>query len=98
MANRIKCSKCERTFSMAAHLARHMNTIHGPGGSRKASAGRKKARGGASRGGATMGRPSAIATKLGLRNMGLQELAEVIEAARAEGRQRLMQMRDAFSA
>ena len=23
-----KCSKCDRIFSMAAHLARHMNTIH----------------------------------------------------------------------
>lgn len=23
-----KCPKCDRTFSMAAHLARHMNTIH----------------------------------------------------------------------
>ena len=23
-----KCSKCDRTFSMAAHLARHKNTIH----------------------------------------------------------------------
>ena len=22
-----KCSKCDRTFSMKAHLARHMNTI-----------------------------------------------------------------------
>ena len=25
-----KCPKCERSFSMAAHLARHTNTIHGP--------------------------------------------------------------------
>ena len=24
-----KCPKCERSFSMAAHLARHTNTIHG---------------------------------------------------------------------
>lgn len=24
-----KCSKCSRSFSMAAHLGRHMNTIHG---------------------------------------------------------------------
>ncbi len=30
-----KCSKCERTFSMAAHLARHQNTIHNAGGKRK---------------------------------------------------------------
>ena len=25
---KFKCSKCSRTFSMAAHLARHQNTIH----------------------------------------------------------------------
>jgi uncharacterized C2H2 Zn-finger protein len=25
---KFKCPKCDRTFSMAAHLARHMNTIH----------------------------------------------------------------------
>ena len=24
----IKCSKCDRKFSMAAHLARHLGTIH----------------------------------------------------------------------
>ena len=25
---RFKCAKCDRKFSMAAHLARHMSTIH----------------------------------------------------------------------
>ena len=25
---RLKCPKCDRRFSMAAHLARHQNTIH----------------------------------------------------------------------
>jgi uncharacterized C2H2 Zn-finger protein len=25
---KFKCPKCDRTFSMAAHLARHMNTLH----------------------------------------------------------------------
>ena len=25
---RFKCSKCDRKFSMAAHLARHMSTLH----------------------------------------------------------------------
>ena len=24
----LKCPKCERTFSMPAHLARHVNSIH----------------------------------------------------------------------
>ncbi len=28
-ARRFKCSKCDRTFLMAAHLARHKNTTHG---------------------------------------------------------------------
>lgn len=33
-----KCPKCDRSFSMAAHLGRHKNTIHGPKGGRKAQA------------------------------------------------------------
>ena len=28
MAKRFKCPKCKRVFSMPAHLARHLNTIH----------------------------------------------------------------------
>ena len=36
MAKKVfKCSKCTRTFSMPAHLARHMNTIHGRKGKKK---------------------------------------------------------------
>lgn len=27
---KFKCSKCDRSFTMAAHLGRHMSTIHGP--------------------------------------------------------------------
>ena len=26
---KLKCSKCDRTFSLPAHLARHVNTTHG---------------------------------------------------------------------
>jgi hypothetical protein len=36
---RFKCSKCDRKFSMAAHLARHMSTLHA---SKKAKAAKKK--------------------------------------------------------
>ncbi len=36
MAKKFKCPKCSRTFSMKAHLARHMNAIHSKPGSRKA--------------------------------------------------------------
>ena len=41
---KFKCSRCSRTFSMPAHLARHMNTIHATGEARAARqrmAGRK---------------------------------------------------------
>ena len=41
---KFKCSRCSRTFSMPAHLARHMNTIHATGAARVARqriAGRK---------------------------------------------------------
>ena len=34
-ARKFKCSKCDRTFSMAAHLARHQNTTHGAKPKRK---------------------------------------------------------------
>jgi len=29
-AAKFKCKRCKRSFSMAAHLARHMKAIHGP--------------------------------------------------------------------
>ena len=35
---KLKCPKCTRTFSMAAHLARHMSTIHATGAKKKAAA------------------------------------------------------------
>jgi Tfp pilus assembly protein FimV len=28
-SGKFRCSKCDRTFSMAAHLARHQNSMHG---------------------------------------------------------------------
>ena len=33
---KLKCSRCSRTFSMPAHLARHMNTTHATGAARAA--------------------------------------------------------------
>lgn len=38
---KFKCNKCDRTFSMAAHLARHQNTLHASKARRKAA--KKKA-------------------------------------------------------
>lgn len=41
-----KCPQCDRTFSMAAHLARHQSTIHAKGGGKAAggSSGRRPGR------------------------------------------------------
>lgn len=54
---KLKCSKCDRKFSMPAHLARHMNTIHARGGRK---AGRSATKAGKRRGpGRPPGRRSA---------------------------------------
>ena len=37
---KFKCSKCDRSFSMAAHLGRHISTIHAAKTSKKT--GKKK--------------------------------------------------------
>lgn len=56
---KIKCPKCERRFSMAAHLARHLGTIH----KRKAKKRVAKKRATAQR---KVGRPKgAVKKKLG---------------------------------
>ena len=54
---KFKCSKCDRRFSMAAHLARHLNTMHA---SKKAKAAQKKKR----RAVATK-KPASVATRAG---------------------------------
>ncbi len=49
---KFKCPKCDRSFSMAAHLARHANTIHASGKGRK-----RKGRPAKKRKAARLGRP-----------------------------------------
>lgn len=53
-----KCSKCNRKFGMPAHLARHMNTIHGRKGASKSNS---KA---ASKGKRRVGRPLGSTSKV----------------------------------
>ena len=58
---KLRCSRCKRTFSMPAHLARHMSAIHGKKARGKVAKGRaKKAK-------ARVGRPKGVSSKIGLR-------------------------------
>jgi uncharacterized C2H2 Zn-finger protein len=92
-----KCPSCGRTFKMAAHLARHRSAAHGIKSKRrvkKMRAGRRKKA--QRRGVPRLGRPRAMASQFGLRNLTLEELGEVILAARTEGRRRVAELRKAL--
>ena len=85
-----KCSKCDRSFSMAAHLARHMNSTHASPQKKAAAKRKRKAkRAGAKR----LGRPKGVAARSGLRDMTLEQLMAVISAARAEARRKLSELK-----
>jgi hypothetical protein len=46
--------------------------------------------------GSKFGRPTGIVNRLGLRDLGLEQLMEVIDAARQEARSKLAQLEAAF--
>ncbi len=99
-----KCSKCERVFSMKAHLARHESTIHASPGARaaakrlKVKMGKKKpGRKPGPKTGRKPGRPSGLAARVGLRDMTLEQLTELISAARAEAQMKIAEYQQAFS-
>ena len=91
---KFKCPKCDRSFSMPGHLGRHMTATHGTKKRKKAakkakkrSVRRKKKR---------AGRPKGVASRLGLGSMSLEELTQVIEAARAEARRKLAALEESI--
>ncbi len=102
------CRKCKRKFSMAAHLARHNSTIHGSKKKKKATKKKAARRGrppkavGARRGrppkkvGAKRGRPKGATTRFKLRELSLDQLSELILAARQAARQKLAELQAAF--
>ncbi len=72
MAKKFKCSKCKRTFSMAAHLARHVSAIHGKKTAKKAA----KQRGGKAK--RRVGRPkSGVTVRRKVTGGGAQLLAQM---------------------
>ena len=107
---KFKCSKCDRSFSMAAHLARHVSTLHASPKARKAKAAKAAAKKRRSRKGGTKkrgtakkrgpakkrGRPSGVVSRLGLRDMTLQQLGDVINAAREMAQRKIAEMQHAF--
>ena len=101
---KFNCSKCDRSFSMAAHLARHMSTLHASPQDRKAMAAkaaakkRSSAKGGTKKRGPSkkVGRPTGLISRLGLRDMSLEQLGNVIDAARETAHQKIAEMQQAF--
>ena len=60
-AGKFKCAKCDRSFSMAAHLARHQNALHG---TKKRAAKGKKSRGKVRvKGVRNVGRPKGVVAR-----------------------------------
>lgn len=120
----LKCPKCDRTFGMAAHLARHLSAGHGkkPAVQKKAAkradrrvaatagamaAGKKRGPGrpkgsgkklGRPKGsGKRLGRPTGTVSRLGLKDMSLEQLSNVIQAARAEAHRRIAEFQDSIA-
>lgn len=96
---KFKCSKCDRSFSMAAHLARHMGTLHASPKARAAKAATakvKKRRTTRGRSAKRVGRPTGLVSRLGLRDMTLEQLQNLIAAAREQGQRKLGELRAAF--
>ena len=83
-----KCSKCDRSFKMAGHLARHLSATHGTKTKKKTTVKKAKRRG-KKRTMKKAGRPKGSTSRFGLKAMSLERLTELIGAARSEARNRL---------
>ena len=89
-----KCSKCDRSFKMAGHLARHMTATHGT--KKKTKTAKKAQRRGKKRTMKKGGRPQGAASRLGLKTKSLEQLTQLIDAARHEARSRLAEIEAAI--
>ena len=95
---KFKCPKCDRTFSMPGHLGRHMSAIHGLKSKKKAAKKKAKRRKKVRRRRKVkrVGRPAGVAARLKLQKMTLEELGQLIIAARAEARRKMAALNKAF--
>ena len=87
-----KCPKCDRSFSMAGHLGRHVSATHGRKKRKKQT--KKAKRRSAKWRKKRAGRPKGVASRLSLGSMSLEQLSQVIDAARAEARRKLVALEE----
>ena len=87
----LKCTKCDRTFTRPGPFAWHMQSMHGAKKKRKAKAKKANWRG-KKRSVMKAGRPKGAASRLGLKTMNLEQLMQLIDAARGEARSRLAEI------
>ncbi len=95
---RFKCSKCDRRFSMAAHLARHMNTLHASKTAKAAR--RKKGRTVPKKKRASVARPAGrtAASGLGGALASMKAYRDHLSARRLEINNRMQAIDDALAA
>lgn len=93
-----RCRRCKRSFSMAAHLARHNSTIHGSKKKKKTTTKKTGVRRGRppKKAGVRRGRPKGVTTRFKLRELSLDQLSELILAARQAARQKLAELEADF--
>lgn len=83
-----KCARCGRGFKMKAHLARHLSASHGV--KKRGAAGRKvKARRGRPPRAKGAWRNARAASPVQLSNLSVEQLGDLIAAARVEAHRRI---------
>ncbi len=88
-----KCSQCNRTFTRPGPFAWHMQSMHG---AKKRKTAKKAKRRSVRRKKKRAGRPKGVASRLGLGSMSLEQLSQVIDAARSEARRKLAALEEAI--
>ncbi len=91
-----KCKKCDRTFTRPGPFAWHMQSMHGAKKKKKTATAKKAKRRTVRRKKKRAGRPKGVASRLGLGGMSLEQLSQVIDAARAEARRKLVALEEAI--
>ncbi len=84
-----KCKKCDNTFTRPGPFAWHMQSMHGAKKKRKTKVTKKAKRRGKKRTMKRAGRPKGSTSRFGLKSMNLEQLTQLIDAARGEARSRL---------